>query len=172
MSDDLKDFESFLNNTYAIMLNYCKSHGQKHEDADEIVNDAFSRMWRAWEKCAPMDTVRRKKWLYNTIENIIHERNRKRVPSTIDVDECIDELVNEVDDELVRAFENFKYDIYVDRIRDILPKSEWELFEYVVIKQRTYQEAAKALGRSVTVAYVQMARIRAKIEARKEEIFR
>lgn len=172
MAGSLKDFEDFLNQTYAIMLNYCKAHRQKHEDADEIVNDAFGRMWCAWDICGFLDPIKRKKWLYNTIDNIILERNRKHVPQINDIDEYIDELQDEVGDELIKAFEDLKFEIYVNRIRKLLSIGEWELFDQIIIKQRSYKEAAKELGRSVTVAYVQMARIRKKNESLKDEIFR
>lgn len=162
MADCLKDFEVFFHNTYAIMLNYCKGREQKHEDADEIVNEAFARMWCAWDKCGSLEVGKKKKWLYKTIEYIILERNKKNKLQVKDIDDYIDKLEDEVEDELIRAFEDYKYDIYVSRIRKILSDGEWELFNQIIIKQRSYGEAAKELGRSVSVAYIQMARIRKK----------
>ena len=172
MDEKIKDFECFYQSTYVTMHNYCKFSGQKNEDADEIVDEAFVRMWRTWDRCFALDNIRRKKWMFSTIDNIIRERKKKHNPTIEDIDDHIEELEDEVSDELNRAFENIKFDIYVDRIKEILPPGEWETFEEIVIKQHDYKEAAEKLGRSISVVYLQMARIRKKIEKMKKDIFR
>lgn len=171
MDGRLKDFEDFFIITYTLMFNYCLHHGQKYEDADEIVNGAFSRMWVAWEKCSSLNTNQRKKWLFNTIDNIIRERNKKKVLQIMDIDNYTDILADEVNNEIAGLFENFNYDIYVNRIHELLSTNEWELFNLKIIKEQTYEEAASELGRSVDVVYVQMTRIREKIRKHKDEIF-
>lgn len=171
MADDILEFESFVKTAYVLMLNYCIARGQSREDADEIVNDAFFRMWRAWEKCGPLDRMRKKKWLYNTIDNIIRERRKKRAPQIIDIDEYIDMLENE-DDEIKAAFESIEYDIYIERIRGALSESEYEIFDQAVVKGRTYKEAAAELGIREDAARARMMRMREKIRRLKDEIFR
>ena len=174
MDDRLKDFEVFLINTYNIMVAYCRSRGQSHEDSEEIVNDAYDRMWQAWDECADRETSGRKKWLYNTIDNIIRERKRKRKhePQTCDIDMYIDILDNGDDDELKTAFEDLKYDIYAERAEKVLSKSEYEIFEQIIIRQRTYKEAAVELGISEDAVRARMMRMREKIKRHMDEIFK
>lgn len=167
----MKDFETFFINTYRIMVAYCKSHGQSHEDSEEIVNDAYSRMWRVWDECADRDDPGRKKWLYNTIDNIMRERNRKYELQTFDIDMYVDILDNGDDDELKTAFENFKYDIYARRVKKVLSKSECEIFEQIVIKQRTYREASDELGIREDAVRARIMRMREKIKHHMKEIF-
>ena len=168
----MKEFEVFLKNTYIIMVNYCKSRGQSHEDAEDIVIDAYTRMWRTWDECCDRGTVGRKKWLYNAIDYIILERHKKHVLQTIDIDKYIDILDSGDCDEIKIAFENIKYDIYIKRIRKVLTKSEYEIFDQIVIKQRTYKEASDELGISVDAVRARMMRMREKIRIRKNEILR
>lgn len=172
MADRLKDFEDFLINTYDIMVAYCKSHGQSHEDSEEIVNDAYNRMWRVWDECADRESLGRKKWLYNTIDNIIRERKRKHELQTYDIDMYIDIIDNGDDDELKIAFENFKYDIYTNRAEKVLSKSEYEIFDQIVIKQRTYKEASDELGIREDTVRARMMRMREKIKQHMKEIFK
>ena len=84
-----KDFEQFYKSTYVIMLYYCKAMGQKDEDADEIVDEAFVRMWRAWDRCAELDVESRRKWLYNAIKYVSFERYKKCGPLVEDIDDYI-----------------------------------------------------------------------------------
>ena len=172
MDEKGKDFECFYQSTYVAMHNYCKHRGQKDEDADEIVDEAFVRMWHTWDRCSALDNIRRKKWIFSAIDNIIRERRKKHTPVIEDIDDHIEELEDKVGDELNRAFEKIKFDIYVDRIKEILPPSEWETFEEIVIKQHDYKEAAEKLGRSISVVYLQMARIRKKIEKKKKDVLK
>ena len=172
VNDNLLDLEDFFISTYAVMLNYCKARGQKHEDADEIVGEAFARLWRVWDKCVNYDTARRKKWLYNTINYIILERYSQKGPPTKDLDDYMDSLINEADDELTAAFEGYKYDIYIDRVRKILTATEWKWFELIVVEGLTYKEAADKLRKSIGNAYVQMTKIRGKIEKSKDYLFK
>ena len=172
MDEKDNDFEQFYISVYGTMLYYCRSRGQKNEDADEIVDEAFVRMWRTWDRCSSLDSIRRKKWMFSTIDNIIRERRKKHTPMIEDIEDHIEDIEDEVGDELKRAFENVKFDIYVDRIKEILPTGEWETFNEIVIKQHNYKEAAEKLGRSISVVYLQMARIRKKIEKNKKEVFK
>ena len=172
MDDRLKDFEVFFINTYNIMVAYCKSRGQSHEDSEEIVDDAYSRMWRVWDECADRETLGRKKWLYNTIDNIMRERKRKHELQTCDMDMYIDILDNGYDDELKIAFENLKYDIYAIRVEKVLSKSEYEVFEQIVIKQRTYKEASNELGIREDAVRARMMRMREKIKLHMKDIFK
>ena len=172
IDNSLQDFETFFRKTYATMVDYCKSRGQSQEDAEEIVTDAYSRMWNAWERCGDRDTVGRKKWLYKTIDNVIRERNRKHTLYTRDLDEYIDMLGNGVRNDVEAAFENIKYDIYIKRVREILTKSEYEVFKQIVIEQRTYKEAADELGISEDAVRARMMRMREKINLRKNEILK
>ena len=172
MDEKDKDFEQFYISIYGTMLYYCKSCGQKNEDADEIVDEAFVRMCRAWDRCSALDSIRRKKWIFSTIDNIIRERRKKHTPVIEDIDDHIRELEDEVGDELKRSFENIKFEIYVDRIKEILPPGEWDTFEEIVIKQHDYKEAAERLGRSISVVYLQMERIRKKIEKKKKDVLK
>ena len=124
MDEKDKDFEQFYISACGTMLYYCRSRGQKSEDADEIVYEAFVRMWRTWDRCSSLDSIRRKKWMFSTIDNIIRERRKKHAPMTEDIDDHIEELEDEVGDEFKRTFEDIKFDIYVDRIKEILPPGE------------------------------------------------
>ena len=172
VNDSLLDFEDFFNSTYAAMLNYCKSRGQKHADADEIVAEAFTRMWRVWDRYADSDTARCKKWLYNAVNYIILEKRNKSGPPERDIGDYMDSLINEAGDELTAVFEGYKYDIYIDRVRKILTKTEWKWFELIVIEGLTYREAADKLGKSVDNAYVQMTKIRGKIDKSRNDLFK
>ena len=172
MNGDLLDFEDFFNGTYASMINYCRSRGQKDEDADEIVGEAFVRMWRVWDTYTNHDPAKLRKWLYNAINYIILERCDKNTPQIKDIDDYIETLADEAGDELTAFFESRKYDIYVDRVKKILTVTEWEWFRLIVVDGNTYREAADRLGKSIDNAYVQMTKIRGKIERSSKDLFK
>lgn len=171
MDEKDKDFEQFYKSTYMIMLYYCKAMGQKDEDADEIVDEAFVRIWRAWDRCAELDVESRRKWLYNAIKYIIFERYKKCGPLVEDIDDYIDTLEDEVGDRLRASFENSKFDIYIDRLSGILTPIEYKLFKSVVVDELTYRESANKLGISMDYAYVLMTRIRRKVKKNKKDLF-
>lgn len=170
MDDRVEDFDDFCKNTYSLMVNYCKSRGQKQEDAEEIVNDAYSRMWRAWDICADLETVKRKKWLYHTIDYIILEQNKKHIPNTKTIDEYVERLRLDVDDGISKAFENMKYEIYIKRARETLTESERQIFDAIVVKQQTYREAANEMGISEDAVRARMVRLRKRIDLNIDKI--
>lgn len=177
--DGIGEFEEYFRMTYDRMLGFCKFRRGRVSDAEEIVTEAYARMWRAWERCSAFDPARRNKWMFNTIDYIIREESKKRRPKTVSIDADPDgdgdtfpaTASDEMADGVTRAFEDMKYELYVGRIESLLSKRERELFDCVIVRQLTYGEASAELGRSLTVIYAQMARIRAKIRAHKDEIF-
>lgn len=172
MNEKDTDFEQFYKSTYVIMLYYCKTMGQKDEDADEIVDDAFVRMWHAWDRCAELDVEGRRKWLYNAIKYIIRERQKKCAPLVKDIDDYIDTLEDEAGDRLKAALENGQFDIYIDRIAEILTPIECKLFKSVVVDGLTYRESADKLGIGIDYAYVLMTRIRSKVKKSEKDILK
>ncbi len=172
MDADKLEFERFFHGAYAVMVAYCKARGLSDADADEIADEAFVRMWRAWDKCAGFDDARRKKWLYNAINYIIREREKSGGPPPQNIDDYIETLGDETGGELAQLFEKYDYDVYVERAKKILSPAERELFVRVVSDGMSYREAADSIGKSVDNVYVMMTNIRAKISKSKKKIFR
>ena len=74
-----RQFEDFMSRSYRIFCLYCThTRGQKPEDADEIVCEAFARLYRIWGERFGCDERLNKKWMYNAIDYIILEYSRQR----------------------------------------------------------------------------------------------
>ena len=70
-------FDEFMAKNYRVFLWYCQNQGQKPEDADEIVGEAFCRLHLIWKQRQDYDEIKNKKWMYNTIDNINKEYIRR-----------------------------------------------------------------------------------------------
>jgi len=94
MQDIHDGFDAFMEEYYKIMINYCISRSYSKYDAEDIVIEAFKRLWIKWNDRKSYSSYDNKKWIYNTICNIIKEnhRNKKKMMYS-DIDEHGDEAV-------------------------------------------------------------------------------
>ena len=154
-------FDEFMAKNYRVFLWYCSQpKGQKPEDADEIVGEAFCRLHLIWKQRQDYDEIKNKKWMYNTIDNIIKEYARMRRKHLAD---NIDDYVELIPD-ASSIDENIDYQEYVTTIESELSESDIELFRLCYIERIPYSHICKRLKISDQALRTRISRLRKRIE--------
>ena len=133
--------------------------------ADEIVHEAFVRLWCVWEERIRYPSLLNKGWLYRTMRNIIYETQRARNTDSIDDHEHL-----HGDNHIADKNEALQYEHYIQEIKRHLKPSDWKLFELYVVKMLSYAEIAEFLGIRESSVRSQVARLRKKLKPIVEKI--
>lgn len=154
-------FPDFMKANYNIFMSYCRSRGQPYADSDEIVSEAFARLWSKWDERSGAGEALNKKWMYNAIGYIILERQRR--PENQHRSENLDDFAELLSDggeidELVN------YKELVGTIEKALSGSDRELFRLVYIKRANYPEIAEQLNISSQALRTRISRLKDRIE--------
>lgn len=154
-------FDEFMAKNYRVFLWYCsQTKGQKPEDADEIVGEAFCRLHLIWKQRQDYDEIKNKKWMYNTIDNIIKEYARMRRKHLAD---NIDDYVDLIPD-ASSIDENLEYLDYVTAIESELSESDIELFRLCYIERIPYSQICQRLNINDQALRTRISRLRKRIE--------
>ena len=154
-------FDEFMEKNYRIFLWYCtQTKGQKPEDADEIVDEAFGRLHFIWNQRKDFDEIKNKKWMYNAIDNIIKEYKRNRIKH---ISDNIDDYADLIPD-ASSIDENLEYQEYVKAIELKLNESDIELFRLCYIERIPYSQICKRLNINDQALRTRISRLRKRIE--------
>ncbi|MBQ7298781.1 MAG: sigma-70 family RNA polymerase sigma factor [Clostridia bacterium] len=154
---DNRIFEDFMSQSYRMFYRYCQhTRGQTPEDADEIVSEAFARLYRIWEERQGYDERLNKKWMYNAMDYIILEYSRARqMRPTEPLDAYCEQLSDpaQIDDDL-------NYRDYVAGIERELGDADRELFRLLYIDHTAYSDARARLNISDGALRTRISRLR------------
>ena len=138
--DDL--FDKFMREHYRIFVAFCISKQKSHNDADDIVSEAFERLYMKWPERCECSEHQNKKWMYNAICYIIMEYKRDNEDRTAEnIDDYMEFLSNESD-----LKSKDRYEDLVEELEQGLSNSERELFKLVFIDRESYPSICEKLG--------------------------
>ncbi len=141
MDSKEKIFDELFHDYYQSMFKYCLTIVLNERIADEIVHEAYVRLWSIWDERVSYPQKLNKGWLIRAVEYIIKETNRQRTAD--DINE-IAELVGH-DNEMTAKNEQLQYEYYIKKIREYLKPRDRQLFDYLVMEELTYSEIADRL---------------------------
>ena len=154
-------FDEFMEKNYRTFLWYCiHTKGQKPEDADEIVGEAFCRIHFIWIERKDYDEIKNKKWMYNAIDNIIKEYKKKLKKHLSD---NIDDYVDLIPD-ASSIDENLEYQEYVTAIESELSESDIELFRLCYIERIPYSQICIRLNINDQALRTRISRLKKRIK--------
>ncbi|HEY4289952.1 MAG TPA: RNA polymerase sigma-70 factor [Puia sp.] len=151
---DMKAYEALYKRLFAGAFRFAHSFVKSREAAEEIVSDAFIKLWEQGSRLAEVDNI--KAYLLRIIRNMglnYITRNYKVIQLNID-DLEFDEIIVWEDPEAI-----FLSGEAVARINDAiksLPPQCRIIFQLVKIESLSYQETADVLGLSLSTIRNQM----------------
>lgn len=152
---DMKAYESLYKLLFNGMFRFAYSFVKSKEAAEEIVSDAFIKLWEQGTRLSEIDNI--KAYLFTVTKNLSLNyitRNYKQIQLSIDDLDFDEVIVWENPEALFMSGEA------VGRIRNAikaLPPQCRIIFQLVKIEGLSYQEAATALGISHSTVRNQMA---------------
>lgn len=127
------------------LMAFCRQWVKSREDAEEIVEDTFVRLWRSREQIRQDQTLATLLFVTTRRLTINAFRHRALSPEYADYVECMDSA--SVDD----ALHHIEYDDFTRRLRSTLaelPKTQAEVVRLTRFEGLSNREAAAALGLS------------------------
>jgi len=163
LTDDVVQFNRFMEANYNMMKKYCLSRVRNTYDAESITNDAFSRLWLKWEKQKSCSDDDNKKWIYAAIEIIIKEERRNAVKHfSYGIDDYADILHDtNTDDECI---DKITYEEILNKILTSIKPQDAELFKMRYFEQMEYSEIEKRLNVTEVGLRVRFHRLKEKIK--------
>lgn len=165
-------FESFYRQYYAGTVSYCHhSFGIGESDAEDIVSDAFSELWRQWQRLDNHSSPILLAWIRKTVKYMAYSFNRKRArePITVELGAWIaeeEEARPSADHASISeetAAEEQLYHTYLVSIRQRLSPKQRRLFDCVMVEHHDISTAAYLLGLKENTVKVGLRRLRAKL---------
>lgn len=137
-------YDMYAAKLYAFCMKYCKSA----EDAEEIVEDTFVRLWEYKEKIRQENSVN--SLLFITARRLVINRYRKRVDSpTYSIYlENIDEHINSN----IHTDQMVEFDEFLNRLHkeiNKLPKTQQKIITLSKLEGKKNQEIAQQLNLSI-----------------------
>lgn len=158
-------FEEFMAKNYNTFMAYCMAWGQNVADADEIVDEAFVRLYAHWSERSLYDEIHNRKWMYNAIQYIILEYDRKNQKHIAEnIEDYTDILIEERTSVGADVGEDLQYAEFVQMIADGLRKNDKTLFYMAYIEEKSYAEICKILGISSQSLRTRISRLKKRIE--------
>ncbi len=145
------------------MLTYCTSRKIKHEDAEEIVDEAFARLLKKFDQINDKSTVTLEIWLIRAVKNIILEKKRdSRKKLTYNIDDFYD--ICSEDNEISNIIENEGYKFCLERIHDYIGEKDWAIYEAKFVDMLDYPEISEKLNIEESTLRSSVSRIRKKLK--------
>ena len=142
-----ESFDSFMKTNYNKFMVYCVSRGQNPTDSDEIVSEAFIRLYAKWSERCFFEEQQNKKWMYNAINYIIKEYYRNNKKHEV---ENIDDYAEFLPDNRIMSGidvdENLIYTEFIKNIEQRLSESDRKLFHLAYIQDKSYSDICKELN--------------------------
>lgn len=156
--DDL--FEKFMQDNYRLFIAFCIARRKSHNDADDIVNEAFVRLHKKWPERCGIAEAYNKKWMYNAICFIIKEfeRDDKRYKAE-NIDDYAEILSEESDLEKKERYEDL-----IEALEEGLSDGERNLFKLVFIEKKPYPQICSILGINDQALRTRISRLRKRLQ--------
>lgn len=165
MKEKEKLYRELFMKHHGTMFQFCRAFIHNETIADEIVHEAFVRLWCVWDERATYPPLLNKGWLYKTMRNIIYETQRVRNTDSINHHEHL-----QGDDHITEKNETLQYEHYIQEIRKHLKPSDCKLFELYVVRMLSYKEIAELLEIRESSVRSQVTRLRKRLKPIVEKI--
>lgn len=133
-------YQMYSNRIYGFCFQWTKSH----EDAEEVLQDVFTRLWMYRDTIQEEDTLLY--FIFRVAKNLLINRYRSQLNSPI-FEEFV--LYNheqaEVSDSASQPIEFEEFRRLIDQIGQTLPRTQQLVFEYSIHRQMSHREIAEAL---------------------------
>ena len=136
-------FDDIYARYYLAIVRYAISKRQSKENAEEIANETFTRLWHRRAECEFESESTLIIWLYRTAGLILQEE-RRRSSEDVDLAACENYLSDT--DVIGAQDEKLQYEHYIKEIEKELSEEERRLFHLIFIEKKPYAACAKELG--------------------------
>lgn len=162
-------FEAFYEKHYSAMVSYCShSFGLQKQDAEDVVNEAFTRLWGRWETFDPHTEPALLAWTRKTIRFMSYDRNREIAETkTVELGDWIAEEESSGSGVYLAedsVFTEILYQNYIDQIQKMLSPKQRLIFEYIILKKQDVPTVAKLLNRREHSVRVALSRLRSQLK--------
>ena len=144
---------------YSYALNVCKRYAKNTEEAEEILSDAFYKVFKKIEQYTPNTSF--KAWFYRILVNTAIEYFRKYHQGK-------EKYVQEIDTVITFAAEEplFAKLAYEDLLKMVqnLPPAYRTVFNLYVVEHFTHEEISKQLNISASTSKSNLTRARQKLQ--------
>lgn len=133
-------YQMYSNRIYGFCFQWTKSH----EDAEEVLQDVFTRLWMHRDTIQEEDTLLY--FIFRIAKNLLINRYRSQLNSPI-----FEEYVQynhentEQSGSAAQPLEFAEFRQLIDRISQTLPHTQQLVFEYSIHRQMSHHEIAEAL---------------------------
>lgn len=169
MDEKERVFHDLYVEYHEILYKTCISFTGNPVKADEIVQEAFIRLWIVWDERIKCTLSANKSWLYKAVMNIIHEMQRTDMRHPDDIDELTD---TPAEDSIRARDEILQYEHYLSVIQRILKPKEYRVFELYVVNGMTYSEMAVVLKKRESTIRSEISRLRKKLRPAVEKLLK
>jgi RNA polymerase sigma-70 factor (ECF subfamily) len=152
-----------------LLMAYVRKRGvSEHDDADDVVQDVFTRLVPAMARFEfNPDRGRFRTWLWQvTHSTLVDWARRRAVQGRAENNWATNqeaERPGSPDVEWSRLYRNRVLEVVIQRVRKSTQEASWACFEQRILGGRPAAEVASELGLSTNAVYVNASRILAKI---------
>lgn len=170
MEDMGAKFEELYTEFHEDIYKYALSYTLNLYDAEELTQEAFTRLWERWSVLCSNRPVQNKVWLIRAISNIAKEKYRASKRSKAeDLLEMADFIA--YDDNIEQKIEELQYKSYCVDIKNDLKPNEAEIVE-LLEKDMTYSEMSEKLGKREVTIRSTVSRMRTRLRGKYEELMK
>ena len=134
-------FDELFHDYYQSIYKYCLTIVMNEHTADEVIHEAYVRLWNVWDERSSYPPNLNRGWLLRAVEYIIKEKNRQVGP--VDINRIAELIGN--DHDVTEKNEHLQYEYYIKMARSCLKPRDQELFDLFVLEELTYPEIAERL---------------------------
>lgn len=150
---DIPAFELVFNEYYGVLKSYAQRFLDDEADADEVVQDTFTKFWEKCELLDPLSSI--KNYLYRSVHNsclnfIKHQKVKDAYKQYI-----IEFMEEGAEDPYIEKEETTTLEKVLEEIDHLPPKCQ-EIFKLSRFEGLKYYEIANHLNISVKTVEVQM----------------
>jgi len=148
---------------HVFLISFCVTQGIHVENAEDIVQEAFTRALAKSDQFLRLEPKKQKSWLFSAVTNIIKENNAKPEAIPFSEIENIDNYIADHDD-LEQLQSEETYQQYVQQVSDELSNDkERELFKLIIDEKLDYDTLSRKYALSSGTARVMVSRFRKKL---------
>lgn len=161
-------FETFVLSCRNTMYKYCLVLTENEFDADDVLDEALTRLWIVWEERADYPDQYNRGWLTRAIQNIIQEQRRKKQRTVL----CGDEILGlmKADNEIGKYEEDEQYNQYLRDILYRLDEEETKIFKMFFVEKCSYEVMSERTGVKSSTLRSQIFRLRQRLREKVDEI--